>query len=355
MKFILCFILLHILSVSSLLLPQEWSVVRPTLENLRETKTRLSTSLQSLISDHTYENSSIHETLTFIPRELMHPALFSNLGLSYLFEGKQQWVNLTSVDQVVVPKDFQSFFIFNSSEPVPSSNFKGPGFHKLLGRSVPFALPHWLELSDYYMVVPSSHLNLSSSSELVTLPRSKLPIFRESVTGNKPMLVFMFNQTTPRSKHTPIITIKNYLTSEGRFNSISSFFDRFANLWLTRVNYDNLVHAVYCTLTSSESYCLKIKDDQSVHVFPALHDFPRHFHSKFGDKREIETQAIRQIHDVLSVKTDKFNDISYELAHSPKTVIEKADEKLDNKLDGTITRIHDVKESVLDKLDGRKT
>ncbi|RLV90190.1 Cytochrome P450 52A11 [Spathaspora sp. JA1] len=53
--------------------------------------------------------------------------------------------------------------------------------------------------------------------------------------------------------------------------------------------------------------------------------------------------------------TDRFNDISYEFVHTPKLTIEKADEKLDKKVDGTITSIHDVKEHVLEKIDNRKT
>ncbi|KAG7664540.1 uncharacterized protein J8A68_001927 [[Candida] subhashii] len=358
-----------IVATYSLMLPADWSgIVKPTLLGLRDTKLRLSNSLQSLMttkglgssftqlshSPSNYTSASISEfnkssvdsdDLIFIPKELMNPPMFATLGLNNLFHDIQ-WLNLSNTQQLIIPKitEFQSMFIFNTSgEPIlqfPNSakqrmnHYSSGSLHnwgKVFSKSVPFTLPNLLELVDYYMIIPSNHYFDSLKSNhtsvyiksLITIPREKLPIFRPSLTGDKPMVVFMFNQTSTsfvsddKLKNTPIFTIKNYLAypqdvSHKVSASVSNFFDKLAKSWLKSINYESLIHAVYCNLNvadnhkEEDSYCLKIQDDeQSVHIFPAFYELAAPSISSFSPQQssqksqllsnqEVEQQSLHQ-------------------------------------------------------------
>ncbi|RCK63360.1 hypothetical protein Cantr_10182 [Candida viswanathii] len=433
----------------TLVLPPEWpNIVKPTLFSLRETKQKLFTSLQSLMTaNNPYQNLSIaslpanldyhepsvndtnHNTTTtnllFIPRELINPTMFQTLGLTNLVPSSnttdpssQKWMNLTSTDQLLIPDVFKTFFIFNTTKPslvnplfknYQNQNHQISNLNKFLIRSIPFDMPSLLSLVDYYMVVPElpralgDIRNITSNiyhKSVLSLLSEYLPIFRNQLSEKKPMIVFMFNETEPEMKasgggggavggtgSSPIISIKNYLSN----TSISSFFDKFANIWLKQVNYESLVHAVYCNVNPTNqqgSYCLKIQN-QMIHILPIFRrrlyvepivrgdDLPPYGEYEgsdilatsttpantnlnnnavvYPDVDEVQSQAIRQIHDKLSTKKDKTKMTSQEFMHDPKTTIEKLDEKFDDALDYKITKLMQTKEAVRDTLDFKKT
>lgn len=366
---------------------------------------------------------------------------------------KSRWLNLTAFDQLLIPESFKTFFIFNTlgtttSTPTMTSSsstfLKNPIIFKkyekantvnnFLSKSIPFDMPNLLTLVDYYMVIPlhvkkfhNDHdnplqevKNLTSSiyhKSLLNVPGEYLPIFRSQLTEMKPTIVFMFNETTSSSSSSstgkvssfayedkygsslnqegnmevsggggsPIISIKNYLSS----TSISSFFDKFANIWLKQVDYDSLIHAVYCNVNSQDqqsSYCLKIQN-QLIHILPVFkkkldskkeadpndkpngigYDYTIDMNSiqqnpatnskmeEFPQEEEIQSQAIRQLHDKLRLQKDKTKGVTLGLAHEPKKTIEKIDEKFDDKIDNKKTKIIDTKDSIKGKLDDKKT
>lgn len=393
-------------------------------------------------------------TLLFIPRELINPTMFQTLGLQNLmphinddsssyFSGKssQKWVNLTSTDQLLIPDIFKTFFIFNTTTPSlmnplfknyhkhnhENQNHQINDLNKILTKSIPFDMPNLLTLIDYYMVVPEVSIygdnikNITTNiyhKSVLRLPSEYLPIFRNQLSEKKPMIVFMFNETTPDKKshinsssvnsnsNSPIISIKNYLSN----TSISSFFDKFANIWLKQVNYESLVHAVYCNVNPNNqqgSYCLKIQN-QMIHILPAFKKIIQHnnkedddlsTHSKTDDnqtdsefvnqtdsdfvnkienpfksqssdikdyevineeeeennnKNIIQSQALRQIHDKLRFKKEKTKHSSQDFIHDPKASIEKIDEKFDKSIDDKMTKLMNKKDSIKDSLDFKK-
>lgn len=436
--------------VQSLVLPPEWpNIVKPTLFSLRETKLKLFTSLQSLMTaNNPYQNMSIsslpttidmnydfhgnnnkdqveNTTLLFIPRELINPTMFQTLGLMNLVSSmndssgttSQKWMNLTSTDQLLIPDVFKTFFIFNTTTPsIVNSLFKNyqnqnhqiNNLNKFLIRSIPFDMPNLLTLIDYYMVVPgiphhTQDIKNKTSNiyhkSVLSLPSEYLPIFRNQLSEMKPMIVFMFNETIPDLKATttttssgnsnsPIISIKNYLSN----TSISSFFDKFANIWLKQVNYDSLIHAVYCNVNPNNqqgSYCLKIQN-QMIHILPAFkkiihHDQPDPHTILEGDDVDeselvleskkpllsqsinvliglnqdnedlVQSQALRQIHDKLRYKKEKTKQSSQGFVYDPKASIEKLDEKFDDAMDYKITKLMLKKEEIKDNFDLKKT
>ncbi|EMG50166.1 hypothetical protein G210_4814 [Candida maltosa Xu316] len=406
--------------INALLLPPEWpNIIKPTLLSLKETKSKLFSSLQFLMpTENPYFNISTANVeptpdddegtgnLLFIPRELINPTMFQTLGLLNLVSDQvsnmtsMHWFNLTSSDQLLIPDVFKTFFIFNTTQKsllnplfknYQNQNHQINNLNKFLIKSIPFDMPNLLNLVDYYMVVPElPHLmelkNLTSliySKSVINIPSEYLPIFRNQLSERKPMIVFMFNETssstttpmTISAASPPIISIKNYLSSA----SISAFFDKFANIWLKQVNYDSLIHAVYCNVNPSDqvgSYCLKIQDHM-IHVLPAFKKSTTNTHHKHHQEKEskdleiksqsvsqenekmeendeVQTQALRQIHDKISVKKNKAKLFAWGFAKEPKPTVEKLDEIFDDKMDAKKTKLINTKDAFKESLDLKK-
>ncbi|CAK9437231.1 uncharacterized protein LODBEIA_P16090 [Lodderomyces beijingensis] len=429
------------------LIPPNWAIVKPTMFTLSEVKQRLINSLQALVPPTQGDRDRIlfqplsniteaevsstaavaEENLLFIPRELINPTMFETLGLSNLFErtfkngtiAPQKWLNFTAKDQVLIPQEFKTYLLFNTTtvfnsgldfiqrytEHRAGKSYRSSSFSRFLANAVPFEIPKYLELTDYYLVIPGSKKlqNLSSNvynRGLLMFSKAQLPAFRSQLSEDKPLIVFMFNETEPRHflkstnngggpsllnaprvqtppendrpKTTPIMSIKDYLKQ----NQVSNFFDRFANLWIKQVGYDSLISAVFCNIQNSgddgeedtnQSYCLKIKN-QMIDVFPAYQNFvnPRKGHSKLHanslhpdpkelDSLSVESQAVRQVHDKLQAKKYAMTLATLSLLKHPKQTIEAADEVFDKKVDEKLTSLSRKKDHLKDSLDDRKT
>ncbi|KAI5954296.1 hypothetical protein KGF54_002071 [Candida jiufengensis] len=398
-------LVIYLQLINALLLPHHWPIVRPKLFSLKTTKSRLHGHLHPLvpIRQHNreftfrnlgYNDSSSSQNLLFIPRELINPEMFSALGLSNLFTNftNLQWINFTSKDQILIPQEFKTFFIFNTSL-IKDSSFSGfekiqnlkdhknflssNNLSKMLNRVIPFDMPELLDLIDYYMVLPNlPHLtNLTSSvynEGLLSYPLDQLPTFRPQLSDGKPMIVFMFNETEPqppttesatsqREKLSPhhIMSIKNYLKP----TSISSFFDKFASSWINQVGYDSLIKSVFCNINPQDedhSYCLKIRNSM-VDFVPAFKKFiaktDPNIISNFQyhqNNPQVESLAVKQVHDRLKSKKNALEMTSYHLVKYPKETIEVLDEAFDSKIDDKFTKIESKKEDWLDKYEEHK-
>ncbi|KAI5962459.1 uncharacterized protein KGF55_003535 [Candida pseudojiufengensis] len=401
-------VVLYLQLINALLLPQHWAIVKPKLFSLKSTKQRLHNTLHTLVptrqyqreftfgqlnynNTENYKNTS-NSNLIFIPRELINPEMFSALGLSNLFYNftNLKWINFTPKDQILIPNEFKTFFIFNTSS-IRDSSFIGfnqisnlknqnnkkflstSNLNKILNGVIPFDMPELLELIDYYMILPNlpNLTNLTSSiySEgLLNYSLDLLPTFRPQLSDNKPMIVFMFNETEPnvesaifkedKSTH-HIMSIKNYLKP----TIISSFFDKFANTWINQVGYDSLIHSVFCNINQKDedySYCLKIRNSM-VDFLPAFKKFVNkkdpniisNFHYNCKDP-QFNQLAVKQIHDRLKSKKNALEMTSYNLVKYPKQSIELLDEELDDRLDDKLTKIESKKEDWLDKYEEQK-
>lgn len=144
------------------------------------------------------------------------------------------------------------------------------------------------------------------------------------------------------------------------------------------VNYDSLVQSVFCTTNANSvdnSYCLQVHDARALYLFPAFFDISQLMYFDLEVKAnqveafeaqapyknvlveltrrsdDVETQAIRQLHDKASHLADKINDVTYELATEPKPVIERIDERFDEKVYEFHDKIEDKKDTLQEKKD----
>lgn len=286
-----------------------------------------------------------------IPQELLSSTIYEDLGWGFLMEGLYLLRVMKKV--ISLPKKFETLFLFKSSNTDDKdTNSKSPSLPEIIASNLPFTLPAYMNLVNYYLVLPKSYIrehtngnviNLKSpfsqaiaSAKLVDLPLSSPMI------GEKPILIFKFSDSTLESfkkLKTPIVNFKQFLRY--KTTVLSSFFDSLAKNWISDIDYNSLLSSSFCTSSTTSNYCLKIANN-SVTVYPEQHLLKRD---------EIESQAIRQIHDKLSNYADKFNDVSYEAATEPKQLIETVDERLDEKRYRLYDNIDEKKDRIVDKKD----
>lgn len=360
---------------------------RISLQTLKEIKNNLATELKSLFSplkegtqyiinkaNGTHFDSS---DVVILPSKLLNSDIFEKIGMDFLNKESYSF-NLNGQD-FIIPKDFKNLFLFNTSKPlsIPTADYHN--FSKFIDESLPFDMPSYMNLMNHYLVLPKryiqSKLNLSSndtnyifnkasvfSRSILTSPIAEFPVFRSIISENKPLMVFMFSDsdsTTYQKIKNPIMNIKNYLKQEKFI--FSNFFDKFASDWIRNISYDSLISSVFCTTNANnltDSYCLQIHDKSALFLFPAFYDIShllkQNKPKSLSKREEVEAQAIRQVHDKLSAAADKFNDVTYELVTQPKQVIERVDERIDQKWYGLGDKIDGKKDSIEDKKDNLK-
>ena len=461
----------------TLLIPH---VLKPRIFSLRSTKQRLQATINPLVptrkfkkefsifaehddknkDERIYSNetttstasssASQNDNFVIIPKELINPTMFSTLGLNKLFDladelhqehDSHKWMNFSLHDQIYIPHEFKTYFIFNTSSIKQSmgldminnlqnqkqdeeqhQTFSSHTLNKFLLHIVPFDIPELVELVDYYMVLPNlPHLsNLTSAiyhEGLLSYPMLQLPVFRSQLSGDKPLIVFMFNETDTSSdsintasisllhqQHLPqhkldpnlkstttqIMSIKNYLKSPTTF---STFFDKFARDWIDQVDYDSLVHSVFCNVNNQDedhSFCLKLRQ-QVVDIVPAFKKFVAMSDPNVVDKAastlsqqhkskgrdgsgagaatflklandeyddvKVHAQAVRQVHDKLQAKKHALTmagTTGINLIRDPKTVIHQLDDYIDDKLDTQLNKLETKKHELWDTLDDKK-
>lgn len=393
---------------------------RISLQGLQDIKHNLERELKSLVSPINFplksdslfkESKGIEDDLMILPSILLNMEVLEKLGLAFL--NKDSFSFRLDDKKIIIPREANNIFIFNTSDSLSIPNSKHHNFAKFIDQSLPFNLPEYMNLINYYLVLPRSYvkgkvestydadganrtelfnysnktldkvdnknnvfdklLNTASiySRSVLQTPISDLPIFRSTISEDKPLMVFMF-ANSEMSKFeklkNPIMSIKNYLTSEK--NIRSNFFDSFAQRWIKTVNYDSLIASKFCTTNSNnlnDSYCLQIHNKRVLYLFPAFKEISEllQFEKQENDndtlleKRGIESddqpsvdaQAIRQAHDKISSLADKVSDVTYELATEPKPLIERVDERLDQKMYKIQDKIDEKKDNIDDKKD----
>ncbi|KAK6202988.1 uncharacterized protein RJT21DRAFT_82029 [Scheffersomyces amazonensis] len=378
------------LGVNSLVIKQSQfeltgAALKLTIQGLRDTKRRLESELKLLMDPLKNERSGSNEKqhplsqnqdeLLILAKDLLNSKIFQKIGFQKLVDDGYFYNFSIGKDLIhnnlLIPKESKNLFLFNTSDPLSIPKKLKNNFANFIDKSPPFSLPSYLSLIDYYLVIPKSYLekhlddynqldfNSIYSKTILKIETEKLPLFRKCINEGKPLLVFMFNGAASNEGLNTIMNIRNYLPINGQLTSFSTFFDTFAREWITAVNYESLIKSVFCTTnveSLDESYCLKIKDNKTLHVFPAFYDISkfitlkkREVETTEGSNTEVESQAIRQIHNRLSNVAHHVNDVTYELSNDPKPVFERLDERIDNKLDLAVDKIDEIPYKLKDK------
>ncbi|CUM64453.1 uncharacterized protein PRCAT00002057001 [Priceomyces carsonii] len=180
-------------------------------------------------------------------------------------------------------KDVRALFIFNTTEKV-----KVPGesdkYKEFITHSPPFDLPRYMNLADYYLLIPrvyfeenlrSLSLFKNNSTDYQHIYRTlQTSSFQNEMSKNSPLMVFLFKENSLdelEKSQNPIMNIKNYLPNRNGTNAFSSFFDIFAANWIKSVGYESLIHSIFCTTNAkSLDYCLKIPGGKYIHLVSLL-------------------------------------------------------------------------------------
>ncbi|KSA02760.1 uncharacterized protein AC631_01464 [Debaryomyces fabryi] len=290
------------------------------------------------------KDSDLTDQLLLVPRNLLKSGILTKLGLEYLNQDSHLF-NLTHKYQnIVIPKDSKNLFIFNTTDNLSIPRRAQNRFVELIQRSAPFNLPQYMKLVNFYAVIPreymASHYNSSKnnlesvlSNGILEVPASKLPIFRRCISENKPLMVFLFNSGKSddfKASSGTIMNIKNYITRNRQKASVSTFFDSFAYNWIDKINYSSLIQSVFCTTNNKnmdESYCLKVQDKQTIHLFPAFYDIAKRSRTRHHlvdlhlrqDEQDLPehlnaNQAIKEAGDILYSAAQLINGTVYKFA-----------------------------------------
>jgi hypothetical protein len=410
----------HLILVNGITILQHLYPKEISLQGLRDTKQRLQNELTSLtmptfrgLTMKTLQgkmevsqgyNSSLEE-LIILPRSFLTSEMYEKLELS-LDNWKLELPIGIVGENITFPKNSQNLFLFNTTDTLGTTVGK-------LKNSPPFQVPSLTHLVDFYLVVPRKLFKNSAlegyGKHLVKSSISDIPIFRHTISDFKPLMVFMFESGMESSSSLKTaFNLKNYLL----LASYSKFFDNFAANWINSLGHENLVSSLFCSTNANqlkESYCVKISDAKSLFWFPAFFDqsisenmlinkvkhiqkrdsqpetskYSRNssegsangtrnasnsgsessdsFERISGADIKVEAQVLRQIHDKLNIGAIKFNDVTYELAHDPKPLIERVEERVDskvnrfeNKLKSYPQRLSAKKHQAFERLDSKE-
>lgn len=310
------------------------------------------------------------QDLIIIPSSLFTSEVFSNLNLKikdhFTFsldagEDKPQ-------RHFPLPQDVKNLFLFNSTKVLKLPT-EIPEISRFLKSSPPFELPSFVNLVDYYLVVPIGYYQKGpsnrtlfggpSAQNYVLTSSASLPIFRSAISEQKPLLVSVFNIENPKEimkNKNPIVYLKDYLTLGNTLNSIPTFFDRFANEWTTSMGLENFVQSSFCSTNSGDllnSYCLKISDKKSIQWLPAFFDVNELWNQKIFKREDpvFETQVLRQFKNKLSKTAALFNDVTWDLAYDPKPLVSRVDNKIDTIAKDMKDQLNSYPEAAFSKAD----
>lgn len=259
------------------------------------------------------DEDEIIDTL-IIPKHLINIKVLNSLGLRNIVKNSKKFkLNNKAFEtnlEILVPDNVIPFFLFNTSDSlnIPKEKTRVE-YAKFIDNSIPFNLPEFISLIDYYLILPiPKNFNINSVHEgIILTSKNHLSIFKQSLStneNNQPLLVFMFRSGNDvfnaKEFNLPLIKIKNYLGN----NHLQSFFDIFAKNWINDVNYSQLVNSVFCTLNIDmfdKSFCVKVKpDSSSLSLFPAYN-----LESKNEKRNDYE---FRELTLPLSIIKDVDND-----------------------------------------------
>lgn len=357
---------MRLLSLVLRLIPQITAIVIPSLtspfnlDQFQVIKLALENELQSVMPNSIFDNTIVQQLfntendnkeLILIPRILLLDSLYLEPSNSSVTSFDMSFSNGDNIE-IHVPLEVQSLFMFQTDSTTKDFN------KEKITSAFPFKFPTYTNLVDYYLACTKDYVdtnfpNLSStySNSILRVPLKKVPIFKGFVKDDLPLLVFMFNDRKDDVGKCmeSVVTAENYLSTSMQVNQ---FFDGFAKKWVQTFGDSNLRQSIFCMTNPQEinySYCLNIEEAyERLHVFPVF----KLGSSIYLDKREdssddiiVETQVIKQLHDMLNDKAEKFNDVTYDMYHDPKGLIKEKDESIDERFQDKIDHFRAIKDN----------
>ncbi|KAG5365833.1 hypothetical protein CJU89_0226 [Yarrowia sp. B02] len=193
--------------------------------------------------------------------------------------------------RVDIPVNTTLLFVFNSTQ------YLAPGcgdsdFSQFMQTSVPFGLPQYHALVDYFLLVPANYSQpFAFSPDLVikeiNARKCRLPLFLEMIGTADPLLALIFKSVNepppevaePASPRHPGAAkqcqqrLKDVCSSpdtsgiaRAALVQSAAFFDEFAKLWVSALGLESLYSSVFCQMNevvTEQSFCLQITTSDS--------------------------------------------------------------------------------------------
>lgn len=266
--------------------------LQPRMEN--DEKDGQLASLKRVIENMTPENfknwsenvkgeGNDDDGIFLFPSQLLTQEMLTQLKLEYLKKDSSDFRLGLTHKPIFVPKVCENIFIFNTTN-MPERPFNAAtSVIQFVTEIAPFNLPQYLNLDNYFAIFPESYFKKEAKKILendyiarnsLHLSASKFPLLRRASKEKKPLMLFIFNSRsidTFGSYQNPIMNTKHYLTSQKEF--FSAFFDLFAYNWIEHRGFENLIKSIFCTIDAknmNDSYCLKLLDNNEIHLFPVF-------------------------------------------------------------------------------------
>ena len=223
------------------------------------------------------------EEIFLFPSRLLTQEMLTQLNLEYLKKDSSNFRLGLTHKPIFVPKVCENIFIFNTTSMPERPHNAATSVIRFVTEIAPFNLPQYLNLDNYFAIFPESYFKKEVKKILkndyiarnsLHLNASNFPLLRRVSKEKKPLMFFIFNGRsidTFGSYQNPIMNTKHYLTSQKEF--FSAFFDLFAYNWIENRGFDNLIKSTFCTIDTrnmNDSYCLKLRDNNEIHLFPAF-------------------------------------------------------------------------------------
>lgn len=193
--------------------------------------------------------------------------------------------------KVDIPVNTTLLFVFNSTRYLSPGCVDG-NVSQFMQTSVPFGLPQYHALVDYFLLVPANYTKpFAFSPDLVikeiNARKCRLPLFLDMIGTSDPLLALIFKSvhepppetTEPSSPRHPgaaqqckqrLKEVCNSPDTSGiaRAALVQSapFFDEFAHLWVSALGLESLYSSVFCQMNevvTEQSFCLQITTSES--------------------------------------------------------------------------------------------
>ncbi|AOW05820.1 hypothetical protein B0I72DRAFT_130538 [Yarrowia lipolytica] len=193
--------------------------------------------------------------------------------------------------KVDIPVNTTLLFVFNSTQYLSTGCDDGD-MSQFMQTSVPFGLPQYHALVDYFLLVPANYTKpFAFSPDLVikeiNARKCRLPLFLDMIGTSDPLLALIFKSVHKPAPETSepvsprhsgaaqqckqrLKEVCNSPDTSGiaRAALVQSapFFDEFAHLWVGALGLESLYSSVFCQVNevvTEQSFCLQITTSES--------------------------------------------------------------------------------------------
>ncbi|ODQ77407.1 hypothetical protein BABINDRAFT_163652 [Babjeviella inositovora NRRL Y-12698] len=226
----------------------------------------------------------IQDSFLVLTQDLITRDFLIQLGLGWMAALGEKVENMQnhSIENLLFLQNSSSMLVFNTSESrlIPTNSTRGD-IAQFIYHSIPFTLPTFHCLAEYYMVIPnsyimannpeysrSSHEDARRATDVKVAKKFKDQVPWRHLDTSRPTLILIINggSSIRDTVKTPFMGTKDCLPVNGDGSSIDAFFDTLADSWAGKLGITPLLHSVFCTIQmghTDHSFCVQLSKDNT--------------------------------------------------------------------------------------------